>query len=461
MILTQFLPVFLILLVVALKSPRHWVVAMGICCFFQGATPFLFAGGGRMVALPPAYLMLFVGLFHELRRTLGPRRETVHLATAAQAIAPQFWLFAFSLLAIAGAFVLPRLFASIAHAMPIRGSLDSGLFLPIAPGSSNVFQAMYIVFNALLVMLVARVTQRGEADAADLVRGVMLGALFASLFGLYQLLAHYTGLPWPSGFVNSNLGVGQFPEQVVGTVKRVTATFWEPSLLSFNFIGTIGLLLLGGLARKVGWLVLVVQLLSTSSVGYAALLLLAAVWLVFAHGNPREKFGAVLAGVAVVILFLVIDFTLTGGKITFDMLLNKTSSDSAINRNYANYLALQSFFESYGLGVGMGSARASSLFATLLATTGLPGVFAFAAFLYTLLRGMIGSTDPILRAYGLSLIGFCAVWLISIPDIAQPTFWLIAGGAIGYRARCAAQPVPHRRIATPAPRHPRAPAHAR
>jgi hypothetical protein len=81
----------------------------------------------------------------------------------------------------------------------------------------------------------------------------------------------------------------------------------------------------------------------------------------------------------------------------------------------------------------MGSARASSLFATLLATTGVLGVGSFVAFLLSLLSGSIGSEDPIRRAFGLSLIGFGAVWLISIPDIAQPTFWLVAGGAVGYR----------------------------
>lgn len=433
MTLTQFLPVYLALMVFALRSPRNWVVAMGICCFFQGATPFLLHGGGRMVGLPPAYLLISVGLMHELHAILQHGQRRGPLRTTVTVTAPQLWLLAFTVIAVAGAFILPRLFAGVAHAMPIRGSLDSGLFLPIYPNSSNTFQAIYLVLNALIVALVSRMMVRNEADALDVVRGVTLGALCASGFGLYQLIAYYTGLPWPSDFVNSNLGVGQFPEQVVSSVKRISATFWEPSLLSYNFVGTIGLLLLGGLATRVGWLVLVVQLLSTSSVGYVAFLLLAAIWMVFASGSQQKKLRAAMAGMVVIALALAADFAFTDGKVTSSMLINKASSDSAINRSYANYLGLQSFLETWGLGVGMGSARASSLFATLLATTGVLGMATFVAFLLSLLSGSIGSADPIRRAFGFSLIGFSAVWLISIPDIAQPTFWLIAGGAVGYR----------------------------
>lgn len=432
MVLTQFLPLFLLLAIFAFRSPRHWVIAMGIGCFFQGATPFLIGGGGRMVALAPAYLLLVIGLYHEFGTTFRGQRRSSHVLAHRYSPA-QLWLWSFTAVGVIGAYVLPRLFSGMAHAMPVRGSLDSGLFLLVYPTSSNLFQAIYLLLNAMLVWLVSRMMAREEITPADLIRGISIGALCSAGFGIYQVVAHYTGLPWPRNFVNSNIGVGQFPEQVVGNIKRITATFWEPSLLSYNFVGTIGLLLLGGTHRRIGFLVLAVQLMSTSSVGYVALTMLTCLWLLFARAPSEHKLGAVAIGTLLAAAALVLDFAFADGTITREMLLEKSSSSSAVNRNYANYLAFMSFIETWGLGVGFGGARASSLFATLLATTGALGVLTFLMFLLCLLRNAVSSPEVWARAFGLGMLGFTLVWIISIPDIGQPLFWLVAGGAIGHQ----------------------------
>ena len=76
-----------------------------------------------------------------------------------------------------------------------------------------------------------------------------------------------SGLPWPTEIINSNTGVGQFPDQMAGSIKRITSTFWEPSLLGYNFVGCLGLFLLGGRAPALGVFALCVLMLSTSSLG--------------------------------------------------------------------------------------------------------------------------------------------------------------------------------------------------
>jgi hypothetical protein len=68
------------------------------------------------------------------------------------------------------------------------------------------------------------------------------------------------------------------------------------------------------------------------------------------------------------------------------LIFSKSGSDSAIERTAWNTFALQNFFDSYGLGVGLGTVRTSSFPISLLSNVGVPGTifylfFAASAFL--------------------------------------------------------------------------------
>ena len=442
MVITAFLPMFMLLLLYAMRGPRQWVVATGVACYLQGATPFLLAGGGRMVGVAPAYLLLVVGVMHDLRLRLQPSGPAEARQLSRVTSAPLLWLWGFTLVGVLGAMLLPRVFEGLAHAMPTRDSIDSGNFFLVEPTSTNIFQAFYLVLNLGLVIVVARLTALGAVDLRSVVRGLAWGAAISAALGLYQLVAHHAGLPWPREVINSNTGVGQFPEQMAGSIKRLTATFWEPAGLSFHFVGTIGLFLAGGLAWPLGLLVLVVQLLSTSSVGYVALALLAVVWLLASRAAPRHKLAMLLACVVAALACVAADLALSGGAVTREMILDKAGSSSGVNRGHANVLALRTFAESWGFGVGVGSARASSFVATLLATTGWLGMLTFGAFAFTLLRGLLRSPGPDARALAFGLSGFLIVWAIAIPDIGQALFWFVAGAAVGQLLRQDLQAAP-------------------
>jgi len=267
-------------------------------------------------------------------------------------------------------------------------------------------------------------------------RGVAVGLAFASLLGIYQLVAFHAGLPWPREIINSNLGVGQFPDQMAGSIKRITATFWEPSLLGYSFVGCLGIFLLGGRNVRLGLLALCVLLLSTSSLGYFGLAALIVVWLIAdREASANTKWQVAVGLAAVFVAFAVADQVFTGGAVLDDLVFNKANSSSGQGRSTANHLALQTFFESGGLGVGIGTTRASSFAATLLATTGLPGFIAFMAFALTLILQCRRAGDRESRELGLGLTGFLIVWLIAIPDVVQALFWLIAGVAAGHLRR--------------------------
>lgn len=432
--LTAFAPFFLVLLLLSLRSPLHWLAATGFACFLQGASPFIVTAGGRLAGMAPAYLLTAVGFVHYLRERMrvganGP-------AAAGGWTAPQLWLIAFTAIGLLGAVFLPRVFAGIAHAMGSRGSINEAAFTAVSPSGTNIIQAFYLVANFVLFTFASYLVATREEGLRWALKGVAYGLAFACVLGLYQLVAYYAGLPWPTEVINSNTGVGQFPDQMAGPVKRISSTFWEPSLLGYNFVGCLGLFLLGGRAPALGVFALCVLMLSTSSLGYFGLVALVAVWLLLDRrvaGSFKLRVAAAVAFTCLV--FVGVDYLVLDSQALQDLVLNKADSSSGVGRSTADMLALQTFVESAGLGVGVGSTRASSFLATLLATTGLPGVFAFCAFAGTLIAAGYRRTDAESRQLCFALIGFLIVWFIAIPDLVQATFWLIAGVASGHLRR--------------------------
>ncbi len=432
--LTAFLPFFLVLLAVALRSPLHWLAATGFACFLQGASPFVLTAGGRLAGMAPAYLLTAVGFVHYLRERM---RIGANDPVAVRGwTVPQLWLLAFTAIGLIGAVFLPRVFAGIAHAMGSRGSINEAAFNPVSPSGTNIIQAFYLVLNFTLFSIASYLVATREHGVRWALKGVAYGLAFACVLGLYQLAAYYLGLPWPTEIINSNTGVGQFPEQMAGGIKRITSTFWEPSLLGYNFVGCLGLFLLGGRAPALGVFALCVLMLSTSSLGYFGLVALVGVWLALDKRVTAGVKARVAAAVAFTCLtFIGIDYLLLDSQALHDLVLNKADSSSGVGRSTADALALQTFIESAGLGVGVGSTRASSFLATLLATTGLPGVLAFCAFAGSLVLGCYRSADAESRQLCFGLIGFLIVWFIAIPDLVQATFWLVAGVASGHLRR--------------------------
>jgi hypothetical protein len=303
----------------------------------------------------------------------------------------------------------------------------------VRPSGTNYIQAFYLLLNLLLFSMAAKIAVRSEEGMNSALRGIAMGLAFACAMGLYQLVAYYGGLPWPTGIINSNRGVGQFPGQMAGSIKRISSTFWEPSLLGYSFVGSIGIFLLGARNLRLGIFALCVLLLSTSSLGYFGLIALIGVWLLTDHRTTSTmKWRAVAALVAVCALFIVADQIALDGEVLRKMVLDKGESSSGVGRSIANQLALQTFIESGGLGVGVGSARGSSFIATLLATTGLAGTITFIGFAISLIAACVRKADTLSMQLGYGLTGFLIVWTIAIPDTIQPLFWFTAGIAAGY-----------------------------
>lgn len=127
----------------------------------------------------------------------------------------------------------------------------------------------------------------------------------------------------------------------------------------------------------------------------------------------------------------LVDLLCMDGQVTSAFLTGKLTSASGIDRARTNWVALRTVFQSWGLGVGVGSSRVSGLPMTLLSTTGAPGLFCFAGFLWVLVRACLQRGDQYGRAFALAIIAMAIVWSLSIPDLALPYAWVLCGFASG------------------------------
>jgi hypothetical protein len=68
------------------------------------------------------------------------------------------------------------------------------------------------------------------------------------------------------------------------------------------------------------------------------------------------------------------------------LVLSKSGSDSGLERGSWNTFGLQNFRDSWGLGVGLGTARTSSFPVAVLSNVGIPGALFFTLFALSALR---------------------------------------------------------------------------
>ncbi|MGE5452613.1 MAG: hypothetical protein ACM3VZ_12330 [Acidobacteriota bacterium] len=430
MYFTDFFPFFMLAAWYALRGPTQWAVTTGIMAFFQAASPILIGAGGRAIGLAPAYCLVpiaFILLIKDRARITPEARRA--------GIPIDVWLLIyFSALIIGGAFLLPRVFQGYVNVLPTRGGLDSGVVIPLKPSSTNVIQAVYMVFNVLLILLPWIFAKRKYPIDAAILKGLTIGAVISGLLGFYQIIGFQLGLPWPSSIINSNLGVMQLEEQTLIGMRRMSSTFLEPSMLSLHFLAAFGLLMLGQRKVAAGLFCLAVLVFSTSTTAYIGLALLLMVWFATNLRSMDMQMLKVIFPIAMgVALAVAADYFFANGEYVQRLLIKKFEGGSGAARLNADALAWASLRDSFGLGVGIGSLRASSLLATLTASAGLPTTLVFFAFLGCVLYRTVRVSTAIGQGLFYCMIGVLVAWAIAIPDWTLPIFWLACGAAIAHR----------------------------
>jgi hypothetical protein len=319
--------------------------------------------------------------------------------------------------------------------------------------SGNIIQAFYVACNTTLCVLVSAAVYRGSVTVGQSIRYLAIGTSIAAFLGVYQVVCDVVHLPWPSMVINSNLGTSQQYTQIAfRSFRRMSSTFLEPSMFAMHFLGMLALFAMGMRSRAIGTVVLFCLLISTSSTAYLGLCAIALVWIIFyvrRNGlSMRSALNISVLASLVSLVFLLHSFGTHDWSST-GYVSQKLSSQSGLTRMREEAVAVQTIVESWGLGVGVGSSRASSFLTTSLACTGVFGLICLFGFFGTLIVKAVDSNIKEVRSLGLALAALFIGWLISVPDLSMPMIWLISGIVAGALSQLA--PVGYKLPGSPAP----------
>ena len=339
------------------------------------------------------------------------------------------WLLIFGAIGIASAFIYPLLFAGTPIYDPKIG-IDPGLFIrpPLRFGLNNVGQAGFLAWHVATAYAVLSIESSGSKTR----KAYMMAFYIVVLVLLAQALFQFAGIPFPDSLIRNNPGYAISDSTFGAFGTRNPGTFTEPSMvgafLLFYCVGftaeyldgkrgaatvLIGLAASGAVASS-GSLFVLALFLSALLIRYSPFRF---PWYV----NKQRAWRA-----AWIVILLVVPLTLALvassdiSKLVISLTIAKGDSSSFINRTAADLYALQLLIQTSGLGVGLGSNRASSLLTTLLSNVGVAGAFSFGKFYFPILARLPEEHEWLRWGAFALLFNMC----IGIADITVPILWV-------------------------------------
>ncbi len=448
-------------------------ILIGLVCLMLG-TGALVHGLAIMAVLGAAAAMLIgaaniqpghVMLVFLVCGVLSRRREAAAAIRTLHPDEPAFWFTCLVVYGVASAFLMPRVFAGLTEIIPLGTTAfdDTGSTVPLAPVSSNVTQSLYLSTTLLCLITLTAIAATREGFSA-VFNGLLACCIANTVFAILDIATYSTGTQELLGFIRNARYTLHTDSEIAG-MKRIVGSYTEASVFARSTLGVLGftgtLWLCGVRPRLTGILAglsLVLIVLSTSSTGLVGapvmlLLLYAFAIARLALGNGVRltaifALGAPVVGLAVVLLLLLDPDAVAKIYGYVDLVvLNKASSDSGVERSSWNVISFQNFLDSWGLGVGVGTARASSFAVALLASVGVPGALFYAVFVFECFlrpRGRPGSLEAdIAVATRNGYVGLLVGDLLVGPVIDQGFFFcMLAALAAAIRPRTSRVPRP-------------------
>jgi hypothetical protein len=436
------------LLLLLMGSSRAMLAFVLACGLMGGSAAMLLPALGGSSIPPIQFALPFL-----VARLILPGSGTRTLLPGALR-ANQFYI-AYVAYSVAAATLAPRIFRHAMDVPPLRMKPSSYLFsaVPLMPTSQNLTTSVYLVGGLLLALSACVVCFDRRASVAVVRTGVAI-AWTHVLLGLAGIAGAAEILR-----VFRNASYAQLDNEFRGFV-RITGIFPEASgyaayaLVWFAFM--VECWYRGVRPRQTGaaaLALLAVLVFSTSSSAYVGLAIYGALFALRLLLLPRAVDGRrvaailalALAGTILVlcIAVLVPAFADAFGTMLARMTVEKSNSDSGLQRAFWARKGLEAVRVSYGLGIGPGSFRSSSLFAAILGSTGVIGIATFLAYLARVIRPLRRSTYDI-AVDERTAVGAAASWalvMLLIPlGIAGPSadpggdFAIFAGIALGLRA---------------------------
>lgn len=368
------------------------------------------------------------------------------------------WICLVAVWGTVSSYYLPRWLEGEVYILTIDRSIGATRpdLLPLRPVSGNVTQSVYALGGALAFMAMRTLIQRTSSGLSHFRDAALwLGAVNCAC-GVLNLAEFYAGFPALLPYVRTG-AYRIFESYEAGGLVRIQGTFAETAAFSaFSlplFVFALQLWLRSERPRvsgAVAALSLALLLMSTSATAYLSLLCYAAllvsivVWKA-ARGEPirRLRSSLMLVLAACTVLGLLYGLRLGPGiaieRFIESTLLHKMDSVSGIERSAWNAHAWENFLGTYGAGVGLGGARASSFILVLLSNVGVVGTLLFTGFVYEVLRPRPDpERSPIAEAARHATIATLIAAVISCP-VFDMGFWFYAFSAA---ATCSARRQP-------------------
>jgi hypothetical protein len=458
------------------RTPARLLELVFVGSVFAAAAVVVIGSYGVMPGLIPA--VLFIGFFL-LTRMFGGRYPAEGLVLS---VMTPFLLVAFG--AIVSSFLMPRLFAGEILVWPQKFS-GFLVITPLAPNAGNYTQDMYLLLDTLLALTASLYLTRAGLDLRRLLDAYFVSGLLVVLISLWQFLANTLHIWFPTTFFLSNPGWALLSDESLGAIVRLTGPFSEPSALAGYLCGSTSAaawVILHGdksiLPRLVFVGALGVTLLSTSTTGYATLTIMAGVFILYAAITRsralRMRAAVGIAGAVALTTLAVVSLPAVAPGVTQQVAtvitdtLHKQDSSSFTDRTSTDRDSVNEMIESYGLGVGWGSNRSSSLGPGLCASIGVWGILGllwFAAGVVWHVRAAHRAATSqesrlIMRACSAALFGTLTAGFVAGPTISSPDFYVLlslliaTAGRVRYEARTAQTNAATPRIAAFSPKSP-------
>jgi len=311
---------------------------------------------------------------------------------------PLLYLLGFVLIAVLGAFILPQIFyGTLVYSPKISIDDQFNNMTRLALESQHFNQSIQLLVNALIFVII----WFKIISPLAFIRAIVFSLVFALGIALWQVISNATNIYFPKELLYTVEGWSVGNEQLIGSFSRVNSTFLEPSVFATYLTGVFAFLLIWWVKRP-NWmllggvlLTLFAMLITTSTTAYLGLvgvlvcILLGVGLLQLINGGWTSKSLLVLlfATVAVIWIGLMVFVGSPDlGDLVNVVLLQKSDGDSFKVRMESDLQGFEILWNTYGLGVGLGSNRPSSFLTFLLSNVGILGFLLFVMFLVTLTR---------------------------------------------------------------------------
>ena len=375
-----------------------------LCCLFGATAAFTLPSLGN-APVTPAVAMVPVLVW----RALAGRKINDAMLYLVPGRAG-FWLLMMFVWGAFTAIVMPRIFAGETYVFSTSRSSE---FLGVsrsllAPNSTNITQTAYLALS-LVVFVAVSLLLESKGRAEKFAMAVVSLGVTNAIVAVFGLVEFKLGVIGPIALLK-NASYTVFDNYEIGGLVRITGAFSEASGFAgftIPLMAFVGSLWRSGFRRQVtgplALVLLALLLFSTSSTAYVALgtytvfLALAAAWQTIVPSGRRLALGwgsglcGVAGAVACLAILLAPEAFTTVWQFLDAMVMRKLESESGLERSSWNSQAWVNTMDTFGLGAGLGSVRASSFLLVLVSNVGFLGAGLFLAFV---VRAAIPPSGP-------------------------------------------------------------------